>query len=145
MDWKCEAKAELRDYEAKRTATINLPDEIAQIKYEAMRMGGASSDKSPVKGGGSAWEDKQINLQVKLDKLKFSLAVTRKWVDRVEKGLSVLSEEERLILDRLYINPAKNNLDRLCGELGVEKTAVYNRRDAALIHYTKARFGCTEI
>lgn len=145
MEWKYEAMSELRDYKAKRTAVNNLPGEIAQLASEAVRLGGASSDKSPVRGGGSAWEDKQINLLVKRDKLVNSLAIAREWVARVEKGLAVLSEEEQLVLDRLYISPAKNNLEKLCGELGIEKTAVYNRRDSALLHYTKARFGCTEI
>lgn len=145
MDWKYEAMAELREYEARRTAVENLPDDIAQLEAEAMRLGGASGDSSPVKGGSSAWEDKQINLIVKREKLQQSLECARKWVEKVEKGLAVLSKEERLILDRFYINPAKGNLDRLCYELGIEKTAVYNRRLAALRHYTQARFGCTEI
>lgn len=144
MDWKQESKEELREYEAKRTALESIPTEIAQLRSEMSRLGGSSSSV-PVKGGGSRWEDRQINLIVKCDKLESSLAYVRDWVEKVERGLSVLSTEERLILDRFYINPAKGNVDRLCGELHLEKSAVYDRMAAALRRYTLGRYGCVEI
>lgn len=144
MNWKQESKEELREYEAKRTALESIPIDIAQLRSEMSRLGGGSSS-IPVKGGGSKWEDKQINLIVKCDKLETSLAYARSWVEKVERGLAVLSPEERLILDRFYINPAKGNVDRLCGDLHLEKSAVYDRKDAALRKYTLARYGCAEI
>lgn len=144
MNWKYESMEELREYEAKRAAATNLPDEIAKLRASATTIGGSNSS-TPVKGGGSKWEDRQINLIVKYDKLETSLAYARGWVAKVERGLAILSAEERLILDRFYINPAKGNVDRLCDELHLEKTAVYNRKDAALRKYTLARYGCVEI
>lgn len=144
MNWKYESMEELREYEAKRAAATNLPDEIAKLRASATMLGGSNSS-TPVKGGGSKWEDRQINLIVKYDKLETSLAYARGWVSKVERGLAILSAEERLILDRFYINPAKGNVDRLCDELHLEKTAVYNRKDAALRKYTLARYGCVEI
>ena len=82
---------------------------------------------------------------VKCDKLETSLAYAKAWVARVDRGLDVLNGEERHVLDRFYINPAKGNVDRLCEELHLEKTAVYTRKDAALRKYTLARYGCVEI
>lgn len=145
MNWKFESAEELREYEAKRRAAMNLPEELAKLRAEAKSFGGGNSDSTPVKGGGTKWEDRQINLMVKCDKLKMSLAYAKAWVLKVERGLAVLNAEERLILDRFYINPAKGNVDRLCGELHLEKTAVYTRKDAALRKYTLARYGCVEI
>ena len=144
MDWKQESKEELREYEVKRTALESIPTEIAQLRSEMSRLGGSGSSV-PVKGGGSRWEDRQINLIVKCDKLESSLVNVRNWVEKVERGLSVLSPEERLILDRFYINPAKGNVDRLCGDLHLEKSAVYDRMHAALRRYTLGRYGCIEI
>ena len=144
MNWKYESMEELREYEAKRTAVETLPEEMCQIKAQMVKLGGSSSS-TPVKGGGSQWEDRQINLIVKLDKLGTALGLAKDWVSRVERGLSVLNDEERLILDRFYINPAKGNVDRLCGDLHLEKTAVYCRKDAALRKYTLARYGCMEV
>ncbi len=145
MDWKREATEELREYEAKKAALRSIPEDIAQIKAERKKLGCAASDSAPVKGGGSVWEDRQINLIAKQEKLEFSLEVVRAWIKRVERGMAVLSTEERLILDRFFIAPQKGNVDRLCEELCLEKTAVYIRRDRALRHYTLARYGCVEV
>jgi hypothetical protein len=144
MDWRKEAVSELREYEAKKTSIISLAEELALLDAEAVRIGGASSDSVPVHGGGNAWEDKQINLIVRRDKLQAAMKHTQEWVRRVERGMSQLSEEETRVLDRFYINPAKGNVDRLCEELCLEKTAVYSRREVAVRHYTLARFGCIE-
>lgn len=144
MNWKSESKEELREYEAKRMSVESIPEEIRQLKAQMVKLGG-SNNPTPVKGGGSPWEDRQINLIVRIEKLKTSLGYARDWVARVERGLSALSDEERLILDRFYINPAKGNVDRLCGDLCLEKSAVYDRKDKALRHYTLARYGCVEI
>ena len=144
MNWKLESMEELREYEAKRTAVESIPQEIRQLREQMGKLGGSSSSV-PVQGGGSRWEDRQINLIVKIDKLDASLGIAQDWVKKVERGLAVLTAEERLILDRFYINPAKGNVDRLCGELHLEKTAVYNRKDAALRKYTLARYGCVEV
>lgn len=144
MNWKYESMEELREYEAKRLAAENIPEEVRQLKAQMAKLGG-SSNSTPVKGGGSQWEDRQINLIVKIEKLKTSLAYARDWVSKVERGLDALSAEERLILDRFYINPAKGNVDRLCGDLCLEKSSVYDRKDKALRHYTLARYGCVEI
>lgn len=145
MDWKRESTEELREYAVRQAALRSIPEELAQLKAEAKSMGGSTTSSTPVKGGGSAWEDKQINLIVKREKLETSLRHTRIWVAKVEKGLSALSTEEKLILERFYIYPAKGNLDRLCEELNIEKSAVYLRKDAALRRYTLARYGCVEV
>ena len=59
---------------------------------------------------------------------------------RVSRGLREvlreLSEEERRILEKMYIVPKNGNLDELCQELGVEKSSVYRRRDKALARFS---------
>lgn len=144
MNWKYESMEELREYEAKRMAVESIPEEIQQLRTQMVKLGG-SGNSTPVKGGGSQWEDRQINLIVKMEKLNTSLCYAKEWCARVERGLVVLTDEERLILDRFYINPAKGNVDRLCGDLCLEKSAVYERKDRALRRYTLARYGCMEI
>lgn len=144
MNWKQESMEELREYEAKRIAAINLPDEIARLKADAVKRCG-SNKSAPVKDGGTGWDDRQINMLVKCSKLEASLAYTKAWVSNVERGLASLNAEERLILERFYINSAKGSVDRLCNELYLEKTAIYDRKDAALRKYTLARYGRAEL
>lgn len=144
MDMKREAMDELREYEAKKSAVESLSEEIAHLRAEGVRLGGGSGT-APVKGGGTAWEDKQINRIIRLEKLETSLGIVRAWLRRVDRGLDKLSSEERLILDRFFINPAKGNVDRLCEELNLEQSTVYRHRDRALRHYTLVRFGVVEV
>lgn len=145
MDWKREAMEELRELEVKRMALTSIPEDLRLLRSESTRLGGAPSGSSPVKGGGAAWEDRQINLIVKREELETALRHAKEWVAKVEKGLSALDDEERLILERFYIAPARGNVDRLCGELGLEQASVYRRRDRALQRYTLARYGCMEV
>ena len=78
------------------------------------------------------------------EELARSLEQARKWVALVDSGIEVLTDDERKILDRFYISPARGNVDRLCEELGVEKAQVYRRRDSALRHFTLCLYGQTE-
>ena len=59
---------------------------------------------------------------------------------RVSRGmrlvLAKMDEEERLILEKMYIVRKKGNVDAICQELGVEKSAVYRRRDKAMAKFS---------
>lgn len=145
MNWKFEAIEKLRQYEAKKKALESIPEERARLESVMSGIRSATSDGSPVKGGGSGREDMMLNNIVQREELDRSLEQTQKWVKVVEAALKVLDNEERMLLERLYINPVRGNLDRLCGELGIEKSSVYRRRDKALQHFTIALYGCVEI
>lgn len=144
MDWKREAADKLRKYQAKKEALRSIPEEIRM--YEEMFNGirSASADSTPVAGGGSTQEDMLLSNIAHREELKLAMNQARRWVSIVDRGLATLPEDERLILDRFYIHPAKGNVERLCGELGIEKASVYRRRDAALQHFTIALYGATE-
>jgi len=79
------------------------------------------------------------------EELARSLEQARKWVSLVDSGLEVLTDDERKVLDRFYIKPARGNVDRLCEEFGIEKSQVYARKDSALHHFTISLYGCAEI
>jgi len=144
MDWKREAIDKLRQYEAKRTALMDIPGDIAQLESSVKRIRSAVTDGTPVRGGGSGREDMLLNNIVKREELKVAYKAANEWVDRVNKGLAILDAEEKLILDRFYIAPAKGNVERLCEELCIEQSSVYRRRDKALHRFTLALYGCIE-
>lgn len=81
---------------------------------------------------------------MKREELGRSLEQTKKWVELVELGLSVLNDEERLILDGFYIRSEKGAADRLAGDLALDVKTVYRRKDAALRRFTIALYGCLE-
>lgn len=144
MDWKREAADKLRKHEARKEAIRSIPEEIRMYEEAFNGIRSASADSTPVAGGGSTREDMMLSNIVKREELKTALKQARRAVSIVDRGLATLSEEERLILDRFYIHPAKGNVERICADLGVEKASVYRRRDAALRNFTIALYGITE-
>lgn len=144
MNWKSEAIDKLRQYEAKKQSLNSIPEEIHRLESAMRSIRSATADGTPVQGGGSGREDMMLSNIVHREELERSLEQSKLWVELVDAGLEILSAEERLILDRFYINPEKGNVDRLCGELGVEQSSVYRKRDAALRHFTISLYGCTE-
>lgn len=145
MNWKYEAIDKLKQYEAKKQALNSIPMEIDRLELAMKSIRSATADGTPVSGGGSGREDMLLSNIVHREELERSLEQAQKWVDLVDAGLEILSEEERLVLDRFYINPEKGAADRLAGDLGIDVKTVYKRKDAALRKFTISLYGGTEI
>ena len=141
MNWKSEAKEKLRRYDAMRLATINIPLELQRLEVDAQSIRSARTDSTPVAGGGSKREEAMINNIIERQELERALQQAQLWLRTTDKALSALSQEEKLILHRLYLYPQKGSLELLCGELGVETSSIYRRRDKALEHFTCAYYG----
>lgn len=144
MDWKREAIDKLRQYEAKRSALVDIPKDIAYLESAITRIRSSTSDGTPVKGGGSGREDMLLNNIVKREELKVAFKAAQEWVGRVENGLAVLNAEERLVLEKFFLFPAPGAADRLAGDLHLDVKTVYRRKDAAIKKFTMALYGCTE-
>ena len=144
MNWKREAIDKLKNYEAHKQALECLPKEIRRLESAYTGIRSATTDGTPISGGGSTREDSMLSNIVHRNELKRRLKEARLWVAQVDKALAVLDDEERLVLDRFYIHRAKGAVEALCESLGLEKSAVYDRRDKALRHFTLALYGVTE-
>lgn len=144
MDWKREAIDKLKCYEAKKTSIDRAKEEMRRLETDTTRIRSATSDATPVQGGGSTREDMLINNIARREELKLAMKDAVSWCRIVDSALGILDDEERLVLDRFYIHRAKGNLDRLCEDLGVEVATAYRRRDAALRHFTLALYGAVE-
>ncbi len=144
MNWKREAIDKLKNYEAHREALENIPKEIKRLESAYAGIRSATTDGTPVSGGGNTREDFMLSNIVHRDELKRRLREARLWVAQVDKALAVLDDEERLVLDRFYIHRAKGNVGELCERLNVEQATVYRKRDSALRRFTIALYGVTE-
>lgn len=144
MNWKYEAVDKLKNYEAHKNALESIPLELEQLESSCAGIRSAATDGVPVLSSGGSREDAVLSNIVHRDELRRRLRETQLWVRTVDNALAVLDEEERLVLDRFYVHRAKGNVDRLCESLHLEKSAVYDRRDRALRHFTLALYGATE-
>lgn len=131
----------LRRYDAMQQALRNIPEEIDRLKADACALRGATTDTTPVKGGGSRREEALINNLVERQELEWTLQQVQRWLCTTDRGLAALTPDERLVLQRLYLYPEQGALERLCSELGVEQSSVYRKRDQALHRFTVALYG----
>ena len=144
MNWKREAIDKLKNYEAHRQALENIPREIKRLESAYTGLRSASTENAPVSGGVGTREDCVLSNIVLRDELKRRLKEARLWTAQVDKALAVLGEEEKLVLDRFYIQRAKGNAGELCERLNVEQATVYRKRDSALRRFTIALYGVTD-
>lgn len=139
-----EAEYKLRDYEAKKNAVIATAEQISMLEAESTCVRSANTDGTPVQGGGNCREDAMLNNIAARMELKAAHDSAEAWLRIIDGALAILSDEERLILDRFYINRQKGHIERLMDELHIEQTHVYRRKDAALRKFTLALYGVTE-
>lgn len=144
MNWKREAIDKLKHYEAHKKALDSLPEEIKRLEIGYQGIRSATTDGTPVSGGGNTREDSMLSNLVHRDELWRRLKDAKLWVSQVDRALGVLSEEEYQVLEYFYIHQAKGAVRSLCDRLNVEQSTVYRKRDAALRHFTLALYGVTE-
>ena len=143
--WKFKAIDKLKDYMAQKVSTQNLREEIARLESESNSIKSATADGTPVKGGGSGREDRLLSNMVRREEHKAMLRRATLAVKMVERGLSVLSEDERHILDEMYIVREKGYVERLMSKYNLqEESSLYKRANKALLHFTLAMYGATE-
>lgn len=144
MNWKIEAVEKLKQYIPRKLSLNNIPLEINRLESSMEGIRSAVSDSSPGKGSSGSRDDMYLSNMVHRGELERAMEQAASWVDMVEAALEILSDEERLILERFYMRPEKGAADRLAGDLRIDVKTVYRRKDDALRHFTIAMYGCTE-
>lgn len=131
----------LKNLQQERDSLTYIPERIhtLELSYSAIRS--ATTDSTPVSGGTSHREDALLSNIAERDQLKKNLVITRREVAQVEEALSKLSETDRLVLERFFINRHKGHVERLCEELNCEVANVYKLKDRALIEFARRLYG----
>lgn len=131
---------ELEMYEARKQSLINIPDQIKELEEKLTSIRSQSTDSISVKGGVSGKDDAYLNNIVARDRLSANLEEARRSVSRVNGALSILTADEREILERFYMNPEKGVSFNMADELSVDRKTVYHRKDNALKKFTIAMY-----
>lgn len=133
---------ELKTLQDKREALKNIPEriKILEMQYSALRS--SQTDAEPLSGNSiSRREDDMIGNIAERDALQRDYEVTEREVNWLESALHTLTDTERLVLDRAFINRQKGYIDLLCDELGYERAQVYNIRNNAMIKLARKLYG----
>lgn len=145
MDWRNESVWELRHLEAKRASIDDIRESIRVLERQMTALRSATSDATPVSGGGSSREDMLLSWITEKDSLQATLAVDEMQVDMIERALGAMTKDDREILDLCYIHEKVGNINKLCEVLGCDTSTVYRKRNRAIRAYTIRRRGLDSI
>lgn len=145
MDYRGIAMSELRDYLNKVAAIESLSDQIEMLGSRIYGIRSATSDGTPVQGGGNRREEQLLNNIAMRDQLAENLRIVKRQVRGMERGLNGLTERQRRIVDLLCIRYQHGNIQVLCDELNESEREVYRDRGDALRQYTISRYGVIDI
>ena len=137
---------DLRNYRNLLAGRDNLRDRIDALSESMYAARTSGMSDVPTHDGGNHYEDKLIDDIVTKKRLKVNDSINAAMITMIERGLSVLCREERIVLERWYILPKNGSfMEDLKKELFCEKSKLYDIRDAALRNFTIAMYGITEL
>ena len=122
--WKALAIRHLSEYRAMVRAVRVLPGEIRRCQSRA-----------------ALDSDARLDALARRTTLQHQLKFAREQVAATEKALQLLTEEEYMVVEMLYIAPGRGHVERLCQELHCEQATIFRRRDSALRKITLALAG----
>ena len=126
MKAKNEMMVALRHLALDRKAVLMMREDISRIEEDIK--------KEPPAIQREALEAERARLMV-------SLEVTRHYISRIERLLSLLSSEEQEVLERMIINPYPEVVFDLTTERKCETTRIYRIRSRALDKLVRLRYG----
>lgn len=145
MYWKTEAINKLKMYEAKKIALHNIPCQIKALESEFTAVKSSARDSAPVSGGTNQREDKLLSNIIERDELAQNYRIVSAQIAAIEKGLSILTDEELHILRRFYVDRHMGHIEKLCEELNLEQSQIYRKKDTALRKFVTAMYGVQDI
>lgn len=145
MNWQKMSIERLREYENRKRALELILEQIETLKINFTSVKAARTDGTPVKEGGNKREDALINNIAKREELEKNLRIAENEVAITEKALATLTDEEKTVLEKFFINRPRRHIEELCELLCYEKTRVYEIKDNALRKFTMACYGVIDI
>ena len=145
IDYKKTCKWELGRYYEKLMAIDSLQDEIDMLTTRMEGIRSSTMDATPVQGGSSTAEERIINAICNRDNLTVNHELVKWQVRQMARGLSILTDQQRRILEVAVMRREYNAIDRLCDELHISRSELYRRMDEALKRYAICRYGVTEL
>lgn len=144
MNWKEEAKKELRMYDALQASVENVAERIAWIESQKTSLRSSASGTAPVQGGGNKYEDRLLDMIVQEERLRLTLEADKLRLALIERGLAVLSETERTVALTFAAHRSGRAVEILAEQLCREQAQIYRIWNDALYRYTIAEYGIPE-
>lgn len=145
MNWKQEAINDLRSYEIQKRSLNSIKERMEALEDNFKAIKCCQTDSVAVQGSGESHiEERMIDNIVERERLEHTYRATKMLVGIVERGLKELTDEERAVLNKFYINRPYRHVDILMDELHLEKTRIYQIKDKAIYKFTISMYGISE-
>ena len=140
------ARALLRDYIGRSASIDNLPEVIRLLELKYISIRSATTDQTPVQGGGNKRED-ALNANIeKRERCVRALEEAKIATRIVNRALDTLTEKERHLLEVKYITHQRNATQRLMQEYHfADESSVHRLCNRALDHFVLAAFNATRV
>lgn len=141
MNYKKWLIEDLQNLDRCRFSIRQMTEELRTLEAEYAAIKATDYDKQPGGHGENVQEEKLLTAIAKRDELRANLKFTRRRVADLERLLSALPDDERRIVERMYIHREKYAADNLATELGYETAHIYRLKNQALVHLAQMRYG----
>ena len=118
-----------------------MTEELRTLDEEYATIKATDYDKVPGGSGDNIQEEKLITMIAKKEQKRAELDLNWRKVKDMERLLSQLDKEDRILIERLVINYRKHEGEKLADELHLEERQVYNRKNDALRKLALLRYG----
>lgn len=130
------------DYKERKTQLQLLPDRIATERARLTSIRSASAESEAVRGGGgNVRQERDTAILTEIDRLQAELKVAAMEIRTMDRILGTLTDQERRCVELMDLSRQQNAIDRLCDELGYERSRVYYIYDTALDKIARLYWG----
>ncbi len=140
MNYIQEAIERLEEYDQLYTAVDNIKEELFALKAESDMLGAQKITDMP-RGGNWEPDDKLCNNIAKRKELTQRLTISQRRIQQVENVLKKLEDDERKLIEILYIKGGKKAMDRAMEEFNYEKTKMYVMKNSVTRKVAKMILG----
>lgn len=142
-NWIFNAKQDLKEYASLKECLENIPEQVSEMESRIISLKAVQYDKTPVQGGMSGHESRLIDFIDKKERLLLNYEIAKAKVARIERGLSVLNDRERFVIEKDFFEGWR--IESICVALNYEERTIYNIKNTALKKFTLAMFGVLDI
>lgn len=141
MNYKKWLIEDLQLLERQRFSVEQMKSELETLEAEYSAIKVTNYNKMPSGSGDNIQEEKLLTNIAKRDELSANLKATTLHVEDMDRLLSQLPDDERRIVQRMFVKREKYAADNLAEELGYETAHIYRLKNQALTHLAQLRHG----
>lgn len=143
MNWKKEAVNLLKEYPQRKESLLSLKQRHAMLQRELQELHEHAALPS-VKGELSAAQEQLLSCTTEQKQLQLNYQLAKLQLQWIERGLSALDEDERMVLEGFYQIGGPCIKSDLMDALCIERSALYLLKDRALRKFTMSMYGLLE-